>query len=693
LPLRDLSSRSAPATEPVAEERRRPRPLPLGGRDRPDMRRQDLGAVTARRLTRAYLVGLGLLASVILAGGLLMGEVMRRQGDQASALHAAGQLPFEVKRIARLAHVAVTGADPSALAAIEEEAQAILRALGRLGARPVEPGLGFPPGRALYEAGPDPLARRAEAFARRALTLGPLIEAGQASAAEAVADGLRWEGHGDLAERLREAADALAEHTAADMAWMNRLNNGLLAFALVLLALEALLIFGPLTRRIGSLAARLEAEARSDPLTGLMNRRAVTEALSVQLARGEPLALIAVDLDHFKEANDAEGHEAGDALLRVAAERLRRSLRATDIVGRLGGDEFVAFLPGVRGEAEARSIAERVRRTLHATVAYRDRRLRLGATLGVALAPGDATTGDALLRAADAALVRAKRAGRGTVGRAIPEDSARFQREAAIAEALNAGPELPGLEVHLQPVLPLDGRGGPVAVESLARWSHPELGPIRAPELFAVAQRIGRAAPLGRQALALALREFTALPRWEGFRLGVNLCPAELLAEDVTEALALTLRDAGLDFRSLIIEVQEESLSGRAAPRSITALRALRAAGARLAVDDFGGGGISLAPLLGPPLDMVKLDRALVMRMAHEPQAAQLAGGLVGLLRHLGAEVVGKGVETAVEGAALRAAGCRLAQGNALAPPMTGAELAGWLEERGVVAADTSPAR
>jgi diguanylate cyclase (GGDEF)-like protein len=689
LPLRDLSSRNAPPPEPLAEERRRPRPLPYGGRDRPDMRRQDLGAVTARRLTRAYLVGLGLLASVILAGGLLIGDVLRRQGEQAAALHAAGQLPFEVKRIARLAPAAVAGGDPLAIAAIEEEAQAMLAALERLRARPVEAGLTFRPGSPLYDSGPDPLGPRAEAFARRALTLSPLIEAGELRLAEAAADGLRREGQAELASLLRDAANALAERTAADMAWMRRLHGGLLMAALLLLAIEAVLIFGPLTRRIGRLAATLEAEARTDPLTGLMNRRAVTEALAEQLAHGEPLALIAVDLDHFKEANDAEGHEAGDALLRVAAERLRRAVRHTDIVGRLGGDEFVAFLPGVRDEAAARAAAERVRRTLHTTVTYRERRLRLGATLGVALAPADATTGEALLRAADAALVRAKRAGRGTVGRAAPEDSARFQREAAIARALEAADTLPGLEVHLQPVLPLDGRGGPVAVESLARWSHPELGPIRAPELFAVAQRIGRASALGRQALGLALREFTALPRWEGLRLCVNLSQAELLAEDVTDALALALREARLDFRCLVIEVQEESLAGRVAQRSVVALSALRAAGARLAVDDFGAGGLSLAPLLGPPLDMVKLDPQLIARMAREAQTARLAAGLVGLLRHFGAEVVGKGVETAAQGAILRAAGCRLAQGDALAPPMTGAELAAWLAERGAIPAET----
>jgi diguanylate cyclase (GGDEF)-like protein len=691
LPLRDLFSQTAPPEAPLGEDRRRAYPLPEGGRDRPDRRQQDLGFVTARRLTRAYLLGLGLLAMVILAGGLLMGDVLRRHGDQAAALLTAGQLPFEVQRIAGLAPAAVAGGDTEAIAVIEAEARSVLAALDRLRARPLALGFGSRQADSPYEAGADPLARRAEDFARRALTLLPALQSGEVILAEAVAGGLSVEGQGALPELLREAANLLAARTEADMAWMSRLHAALLVLALLLLAVEAVLIFRPLTRRIGRLASRLEAEARADPLTGLMNRRAVTEALAVQLARGEPLALIVADLDHFKEANDAEGHEAGDALLRVAGERLRRALRNTDIVGRLGGDEFVAFLPGVREESEARAIAERVRRSLHTTVTHRDRRLRLGATLGVALAPGDATTGDALLRAADVALVRAKRAGRGTVGRAAPEDSARFLREAAIAEALQQADTLPGLEVHLQPVLPLDGQGGPMVVESLARWSHPELGPIRAPELFAVAQRIGRAAPLGRQALRLALREFMALPRWEGLRLSVNLSRAELLADDVTEALAQALGEAQLDFRALVIEVQEESLAGRAAQRSVSALLALRAAGAWLSVDDFGAGGLSLAPLLGPPLDMVKLDPQLIARMAKEPRTARLTAGLVGLLRHFGAEVVGKGVETAAQGAILRAAGCRLAQGDALAPPMTGAELHGWLADRGAI--PTEPAR
>jgi EAL domain-containing protein (putative c-di-GMP-specific phosphodiesterase class I) len=117
----------------------------------------------------------------------------------------------------------------------------------------------------------------------------------------------------------------------------------------------------------------------------------------------------------------------------------------------------------------------------------------------------------------------------------------------------------------------------------------------------------------------------------------------------------------------------------------VAALSALRAAGARLAVDDFGAAGLSLTPLLGPPLDMVKLDPQLIARMASEPQTAKLATGIVGLLREFGAEVIGKGVETAAQGAVLRAAGCRLAQGDGMAPPMSGAELAAWFEERGAI--------
>jgi diguanylate cyclase (GGDEF)-like protein len=645
----------------------------------------DLGAQAVRRLTRAYLLALGLLAGLILAGGLLSGDLLRRQSEKAAALHAAAQLPFTVQRIARIAPLAATGRDAAALATVEEEARAMLGALERWRALAERTGLLADPGPAFHHIGLRPLLDGAESFALQALALGPLIEAGEPGLAGSAAEALRHEGQEHLAPLLRDGANALALRTETQMAWIQRLHGGLLTLALLLIVVQAALIFGPLTRRIGRLAARLETEARTDSLTGLMNRRAVTEARALRLAQGEPLALIAVDLDHFKEANDAEGHEAGDALLRAAAQRLRGSLRRTDIVGRVGGDEFVAFLPGVREEAEVRAIAERVRRALHESVPYRNRRLRLGATLGVALAPGDATTGEALLRAADAALVRAKRAGRGTVGRAAPEDSARFQREAAIAEALAAAEELPGLEVHLQPLLPLDGRGGPFAVESLARWSHPELGPVRAPELFAVAQRIGRAVPLGRQAFALALREFSALPREEGLRLCVNLSAAELLAEDGVEALGAALRAAGLDFSCLVVEVQEEALTGRSGQRGGAALAALRAAGAWIAVDDFGGGSLSLDALLGPRLDLVKLDRALVARMAREPEALRLGAGLVALLRHHGAEVVGKGVETAAEGAALRAAGCRIAQGDALAPPMTGAELLAWLRKNGVL--------
>lgn len=676
--LRDLNARQGHAAP--AEDARQPFPLPYGGRDRPDLRARDAGALTRRRLTSAYLFGLGLVALLTVAGALLMGEALRRQADHIAMVHAAGLQQLHVQRIAALAGEA-GGGDPVALQEMEAEAQALLAGLRRLRGEALRPGHHHSTLRAVYEGGDAPLAAEVERHAARALALRPIIEGGRGDVAWLEAQHLRPDGVAPLISRLRAVAELHATDGASETRWAKDLHLAIVVLALLLLLLEGLLIFRPLVRRTARLAADLEHEARTDALTGLMNRRAVTQALNGRLERGEPLALIAVDLDHFKEANDAEGHAAGDALLRAAGERLRRAVRSTDIVGRLGGDEFVAFLPGVREEAQIQAVAERVRRALHEPVPHGERRLRLGATLGLAIAPADAHTGEALLRAADAALVRAKREGRGRVGRAAPEDSARFQRESAIAGALSLSPVLAGLEVHFQPMLDLD-TGQVAGLEALARWSHPELGPVRAPELFAVAQRIGRASGLGRQVLDLALAGFASLPQGACGRLSLNLCPAELLAEDLVEGFAQRLSCAGFGFDALVIEVQEECLSERIAHRSLPALVALRMAGVRLALDDFGAGAISLAPLLRERFDMVKLDRALVERVAREAPTARFAAGLVGLLDEVGAQVVGEGVERASETAALRAAGCRLAQGNALAPPMSATELQEWMTGR-----------
>jgi diguanylate cyclase (GGDEF)-like protein len=432
----------------------------------------------------------------------------------------------------------------------------------------------------------------------------------------------------------------------------------------------------------------LREMALTDPLTGLPNRRAMKAALAEIMRQAMPAGLIAVDLDHFKEANDAEGHAAGDALLKAAAERLRASVRTGDIIGRVGGDEFSVLLPGLTDRAKAAEIAERIRTALNSSVAYGPKSLRLGATLGVAMAPEDADEPEVAMRAADEALIHAKRDGRGGIGWATREDATRLLRAAAVVRAFDGGGAergpVAGATVHFQPILALDG-GAPrvVSLEALARWHHPDVGDVPPGELLPI---IGpeRTAQLGRTVRDGALSAIAAL-RADGLtaaRVALNLSAGEVAMANIAQHVAEAVERAGLALDAVEIEITEEVLLDRVSDRTLDALAALRGRGARLALDDFGTGNSGLAQLLRLPLDAIKLDKRFVQRLGTDTRAEAIVRMAVSLAHGLGLEVVAEGVETERQAAMLQALGADKVQGFLFARPMDIAALRGWLMEQ-----------
>ncbi|MBP0493661.1 putative bifunctional diguanylate cyclase/phosphodiesterase [Pararoseomonas indoligenes] len=431
--------------------------------------------------------------------------------------------------------------------------------------------------------------------------------------------------------------------------------------------------------------------ALTDALTGLPNRRATMGALVDALGSGTPVAVVTVDLDHFKEANDGEGHAAGDALLKEAAARLSEAVRPGDTVGRTGGDEFVVLLSGVGDDVTADAVAQRISAALHRPVPFGERMLRLGATLGVALAPAHAADAEMLVRVADEALVRAKRDVRGSIGRASPEDAAQLMRAAAILRAFDADAAsgLPGATAQLQPILGL-GRGkapdgAVLAVEVLARWGHPDVGHVRPGELFPA---IGpeRGALLGRVVRGQALAAFAALQaqapaggRLAEARLALNLSASEVARADIALELAAQVERAGLSLRAVEIEITEEVLLDRVSDRTLDGLAALRGRGARLVLDDFGTGNSGLAQLLRLPLDGLKLDQRFIQRLGMDVRAEEIVKATVSLAHSLGLQLVAEGIETPRQVAMLRALGCDAVQGFLFARPMTPEALGGWL--------------
>ncbi len=427
--------------------------------------------------------------------------------------------------------------------------------------------------------------------------------------------------------------------------------------------------------------------AHTDALTGLPNRRALTAKLTAALRSGQKLAAILLDLDHFKEINDAEGHAAGDALLCAAAARLRVAVREGDIVARTGGDEFAAILVGVDSPNQARHVAQRIAIALNAPVPFGERSLRLGATLGVAMAPTVANEAEVLLRAADAALGRAKRDDRGGVGWSSREDAARLLHASAVIRAFDAattGPIVAGIQAHLQPIVALQphAAGAPrvLAMEALARWSDPSTGPVPPAELLDI---IGpeRIVVLGNAVRLRALEAMAALRR-QGLavgRLALNLSAVEVARDNIAAVIARQVAHAGLSLRDVEVEITEEVLLDRVSDHTLQQLAALRGQGARLVLDDFGTGNSGLSQLLRLPLDAVKLDKRFVQGLGVDSRAEEIVRATVSLAHGLGLEVVGEGVETLAQARMLLGIGCDTAQGFLYARPMPPDEVPAWL--------------
>src|SRR4051812_19559475 len=401
----------------------------------------------------------------------------------------------------------------------------------------------------------------------------------------------------------------------------------------------------------------LREQVKRDALTGLLNHRACQEwlrdALAAALPEGTPVGVVVIDLDHFKLINDVHGHAEGDRVLAAVGERLRSVVRAGDAVGRLGGEEFVLILPGVDAEG-AEDCAERARAAV-GELTVRGRPLE--ASAGVAAAPKDGTDATVLLENGDAALYLAKHSGRGKTCR-FGRDTVRPEtvQRAEIAALLERGPE--AIRSVFQPIVELaTGRAG--GYEALARFDEePRRGPD---EWFAQAHRVG----LGAELEALALRSALAAPgRPDGAYLALNVSPRALLSPPVRDALPH-------DLSGIVIELTEHELFG--AEGSLEAeLAALRARGARVALDDAGAGYAGLQQLIRVAPDILKLDRTLVHGAHADANRQALLEALIGFAATTGAAVCAEGVEDLPDLKALVDLDVTYAQGYGLARPAEG---------------------
>ncbi|MCU1672505.1 MAG: Diguanylate kinase [Frankiales bacterium] len=417
-------------------------------------------------------------------------------------------------------------------------------------------------------------------------------------------------------------------------------------------------------RRLRRQADLNEHLARHDALTGLPNRRMLSGALA------DGTALVLLDLDRFKEVNDALGHAFGDALLQQVAGRLSAAARSSDLVARLGGDEFAFLAQGVLDEEQGLALARRVVQAFAEPYLVGDVVLDVEASAGVALAPQHAADFETLLQRADTAMYLAKRGADGVALYDASSDVNSLERLSLLTE-LRAALTSAAPQLHLlyQPTVDLR-TGAAVGVEALLRWQHPTRGVVPPTDFIPLAEHTGLIGPLTQHVLHLALRQCRTW-RDTGLDLpvAVNLSARNLLESDLPGRVAQALVDHGVPAELLVLEITETALV-EDPERAERVVRGLVDLGVRIAMDDFGTGYSSMVSLTRLPLDCLKVDRSFVADLDTGGPGAVIVTSSIALAHELGLRVVAEGIETPAQLLRLRELGCDVAQGYLLARPL-----------------------
>ena len=430
-----------------------------------------------------------------------------------------------------------------------------------------------------------------------------------------------------------------------------------------------------------ALEAQLAHQAFHDSLTGLANRALFRDRLAHALERtrrtARPLAVLFLDLDDFKAVNDSLGHEAGDSLLVEVAARLSGCVRASDTVARLGGDEFAVLLE--EGETDnVDQVAARILESLREAFVVLGREVFVGASIGIASPESVTSSAEEVLRDADAAMYSAKRTGGARAERFEPGLHAAALERLALATDLRRAIEREEFEVHYQPIIDLK-TGGLCGVEALVRWRHPERGLLPPLMFISLAEETGLIGALGLWVLRASCRQVRA---WQSLQrrgdpplnLSVNVSARQVQDPRLVEQVSQVLAETGLDPASLTLEITEGLLL-QDAQAVMERLHALKALGLVLALDDFGTGYSSLSYLQRFPIDVLKIDKSFIDRLADGAEAAALVRTIVELGESLRLRTVAEGIEQDDQAEHLRMLGCDRGQGYLFARPLPADQL------------------
>jgi diguanylate cyclase (GGDEF)-like protein len=427
-------------------------------------------------------------------------------------------------------------------------------------------------------------------------------------------------------------------------------------------------------RRTSDELAQREADARHeakhDSLSGLPNRVHMVEKIDSFL-RGRLLethdnrAVAAyIDIDRFKDINDTLGHQSGDQLIKLVAQRLKGCLRANDFLSRFGGDEFVILCAPAGHEASA-SLADRIAQAFGVPFAINGQSIRITASVGIALAPDHGMTADVLMRHADIALYEAKDRGRDCAVLFSEEMAEQVERRRAIELDLRSAIENNTLYLHYQPIVACES-GKVVGVEALLRWRNPTHGEMSPADFIPIAENAGLLPALGEWVLTHAMKDASL---WPDLEVAVNLSPVQFRHVDLESALRRLIAEHGVDPSRFVLELTEGVLL-ETTEHTSSILDVLRSIGFKTALDDFGTGYSSLAYLCNFKFDKIKIDRSFVSRISRVDISRTIVQSVVSIGRGLGMDIVAEGVETEFEALTMAKLGCTELQGYYFSKPL-----------------------
>ena len=428
--------------------------------------------------------------------------------------------------------------------------------------------------------------------------------------------------------------------------------------------------------------AQIAHMARHDALTDLPNRVLFREQMEQNLARvrrGEPLAVLCLDLDDFKGINDTLGHDAGDAVLKAVAARLRDCVRDTDTVARLGGDEFAVLQVGGRQPTHATALAQRIVEAVARPFDFAGHQLMIGVSVGIAVSPSDGDSPDQLMKNADLALYRVKQDGRNGFRFFEPEMDARMKLRRSLELDLRKALAHGEFELFYQPVVNL-ARDEIRGFEALLRWRHPERGLISPVDFIPLAEETGLIIPIGEWVVRKACAEAAS---WGAdVTVAVNLSAIQFRSKNLVPTIVSALATSRLPASRLEVEITESVLM-QENDATLAVLHQLRELGVRISMDDFGTGYSSLSYLRQFPFDKIKIDRSFVRDLAERSDSLSIVRAVTGLGSSLGMTTTAEGVETPEQLSMLRAEGCTEVQGYIFSPPRPAHEVARLLKQFG----------